>query len=443
MRQIRSWRRRLAPPNDLLGRLRWSFLAFSLFFVVTYVPQVALTESSSAALRATACCSVTALAWWWVRCYRRGTFPLLGLPFEVGTFFVAAMAVEDPYRTLGLLYIGVNFRSLYGNWWKTVLFVSLTILAFFVPIELAAEAGRVDHLAEFFQSVPGVPVLATIARLVAVACERGERAAARENVLSRLGLSVALAADADSVRRAGETAAVALVGGPDKARAEVLVDELPPVDSDATTFPLVGRDGTVGHLLVHTRTAIVAEAMDSLAVLAGQLTLGLTSARLKEDLRYRASHDALTALPNRSAFVDAAQEALDAAVAHGTPFTLVLLDLDGFKAINDELGHGAGDQLLVAVAERLRNGVEGQGQSFRLGGDEFVLLLDGNQPADDVVERMRARLEEPVAVADTWVRVGASMGIAGWQGHEDIDALLHHADSAMYREKRGRPGRVS
>jgi diguanylate cyclase (GGDEF)-like protein/PAS domain S-box-containing protein len=155
-------------------------------------------------------------------------------------------------------------------------------------------------------------------------------------------------------------------------------------------------------------------------------------------LRYQATHDALTDLPNRSFFF----ERLDQALAPGSACTrigLCYLDLDGFKAVNDSLGHAVGDQLLIAVAERLQS-CAGSGQLLaRIGGDEFVaLVIDPPTPADVTALAKRAleALSAPVSVGGRELLVRASIGVVeGPAEHLTSAEVLRSADITMYRAK--------
>ena len=156
-----------------------------------------------------------------------------------------------------------------------------------------------------------------------------------------------------------------------------------------------------------------------------------------------AYHDALTGLANRARFLDCLDRSITRAHALDDPgrVAVLLLDLDGFKAVNDTMGHATGDALLVQVAERLLNATRGCDTVARLGGDEFAVLLDGvSQDADvsAVAERIVVALGRPFALAAGEARVGTSLGMARAAGGDPAGAgaaVLHHADVAMYRAK--------
>ncbi len=150
-----------------------------------------------------------------------------------------------------------------------------------------------------------------------------------------------------------------------------------------------------------------------------------------EELARAATHDALTGLANRAA--------LDARMAQTAGAqTLLFLDLDGFKEVNDELGHAAGDEVLVAVAGRLQSCVDGGDMVSRFGGDEFAILLAGvrnEEAACSVAARVLAALHEPIGVQSRRVAIDASIGIAVPIAGQDAEELLRQADRALYAAK--------
>jgi diguanylate cyclase (GGDEF)-like protein len=156
------------------------------------------------------------------------------------------------------------------------------------------------------------------------------------------------------------------------------------------------------------------------------------------DLSYQAYHDRLTDLPNRALFLDRLEHALVQAERRGESVVVVFLDVDDFKLINDSLGHGLGDQLLVAVTERLRRCLRAADTLARLGGDEFTVLLEGVTRLEDALvlaERIHGALLEPFHVDGKELFISASIGMTVSTGRDAPDVLLREADLAMYRAK--------
>ena len=160
---------------------------------------------------------------------------------------------------------------------------------------------------------------------------------------------------------------------------------------------------------------------------------------LEAQLAHQAFHDSLTGLANRALFRDRLGHALERARRTRQPVGVMFLDLDDFKAVNDSLGHEAGDTLLVGVAERLSECVRSSDTVARLGGDEFAILLEegSSDEVDSVAERVLDVLRAPLAVQDHEVFVRGSVGVATAEpGAASAEDLLRDADAAMYHAKR-------
>ena len=169
------------------------------------------------------------------------------------------------------------------------------------------------------------------------------------------------------------------------------------------------------------------------------VALAIERKRVESDLAHQALHDDLTGLPNRALFLDRLGQALSRLGRHSTSVAVLFLDLDRFKAVNDALGHAAGDELLRAVASRLASVLRAGDTAARLSGDEFAVLCEdvaGERHAVGVAERVAEALRAPFAIGGDQVYARSSVGIAlAVEGDEDADALLHEADAAMYRAK--------
>jgi diguanylate cyclase (GGDEF)-like protein len=149
--------------------------------------------------------------------------------------------------------------------------------------------------------------------------------------------------------------------------------------------------------------------------------------------------DALTKIPNRRGFDECIQNHFALAQRTGMPFSVFYLDLDGFKAINDEQGHDAGDQALIAATNRFKATMRDSDVIARLGGDEFALVAHNAGDREQLLilaQRLIAALEQPIAVSGSEVKLGVSIGIASYPGNgNSIEDLLAAADAAMYEAK--------
>ncbi|MDQ0583637.1 putative bifunctional diguanylate cyclase/phosphodiesterase [Streptomyces rishiriensis] len=178
--------------------------------------------------------------------------------------------------------------------------------------------------------------------------------------------------------------------------------------------------------------------------------------RLQAQLQHNAEHDPLTDLPNRALFTRRVQQALSGRRSSDRGIALrntavLFIDLDGFKAVNDTIGHAAGDELLVQAARRLQDAVRKGDTASRLGGDEFAALIVGDGTRDraarerhivELADRLRLTLSQPYLIDGNEVRVAASIGVAFAEAGLGTGELLRNADLAMYRAKAGGKGRV-
>jgi diguanylate cyclase (GGDEF)-like protein len=196
--------------------------------------------------------------------------------------------------------------------------------------------------------------------------------------------------------------------------------------------------------------AVSSNLLDNLAVGGIVLNLRDVSERLafEAELTRRASHDGLTGLANPALFRERLAQALRSRRDESRAVSVLFIDLDDFKSVNDSLGHGSGDRVLVAVAERLRQSVRGSETVARLGGDEFGILVQGGGPTPiKLAERVLATLATPIGLDETEVTIQASIGIAtagpNQPGADLVAELLRSADGAMYAAKNAGKGRWS
>jgi len=220
-------------------------------------------------------------------------------------------------------------------------------------------------------------------------------------------------------------------------------------------FPLLSADRALGLVIcsdTRERRRWTDEDRELVDQLALEGSLVIESAGLRatdrmqiDELSRQAFHDSLTDLPNRSLFDDRLSHALARTRRGNRAVAVLLLDLDGFKEINDSFGHEAGDKVLIAVAQRLRACLRPGDTVARLGGDEFTILVEditSVSEATRVAERIESSLRTPFVVEGHETRVTTSIGIAlNEPGHGDPSTLLRNADAAMYRAKHGGTGR--
>jgi diguanylate cyclase (GGDEF)-like protein len=176
------------------------------------------------------------------------------------------------------------------------------------------------------------------------------------------------------------------------------------------------------------------------------VTAGRKRTELQREIAHQAAYDSLTGLANRAHLLALIEAALHRARRSGSQLALLCIDLDRFKAVNDTFGHAAGDEVLRAVAERMRAVVRAGDTVGRLSGDEFVILIEPLEETSELLElgaRLIAAVSAPIRVGGRDVAVGVSIGAAvSSDGSTDADALLHHADAATYRAKTAGRGRV-
>lgn len=206
--------------------------------------------------------------------------------------------------------------------------------------------------------------------------------------------------------------------------------------------PLAAQDSTIGALVLKSYTGGVLyteKDKELLHFVSTQVVTAVERKQLYARLQYMAQYDDLTGLPNRAFFYDRMKTALARARRNNGRMSVLYLDLDNFKQVNDSHGHAAGDLLLQEVAKRLKQCVREVDTVARMSGDEFVVLLEGTELPEHAVvvsEKIRDALSQPVNIAGSSMRIPPSIGIAHYPEDGDREAqLLKHADDAMYAAK--------
>ncbi|MFJ9450531.1 MULTISPECIES: putative bifunctional diguanylate cyclase/phosphodiesterase [unclassified Herbaspirillum] len=208
-------------------------------------------------------------------------------------------------------------------------------------------------------------------------------------------------------------------------------------DSISSTYASIDSDNLMSAVVLGTLFVLIAALIFS----GAQKTKLLRKivGRTNDKLLHFATHDVLTGLPNRALLAERIQHAIHVSKRSGLSFAVLFMDLDGFKGINDSLGHSVGDGLLIAVGQRIRACIRSEDMVSRIGGDEFVAVM-GNLASPEVVENLAENilsvLRQDFRVDEATLRVTSSIGIAVYPNSGDtVDALMKNADAAMYEAK--------
>lgn len=309
-----------------------------------------------------------------------------------------------------------------------------------------AEASLTQTLAETVQ----LAVSATSAAVMLVDGTRPLTLAAGSNPLMA-------SFPADAARpstRAFETASPVIVSSPEEAR-----DEFPEVAEAMLAnnigalivTPLLAEEVPLGVVACFfgQERSFDASAVDLQLALARQAAQAIARVRLQRQLELLALHDPLTGLANRALLHEQVSQAITAGARDRLPVAVMFLDLDGFKAVNDHLGHSTGDAVLQEVAARLRTAVRSSDAVGRYGGDEFVTICEGvdRVRAAEIAERIREVIGAPFVDVPARFRITASVGVAlctpGETAAPTPEMLLDIADAAMYRAKNDGRDRVA
>jgi len=296
----------------------------------------------------------------------------------------------------------------------------------------------------------------------------------RERVVRQAGVSLVTAATVEEVAVAVESATDALLGG--RARGDVLlfavrtdgalravryVSALPSGCDWMLLCPLTLEEGDplIGLLALFGEQRILTDLSVAVEILARQIALTverimlrdevtcqgneayfrtLVQRQLEEKLKHQAFHDVLTGLPNRLLLADKISQRLAAAKRDGTTVGVLFVDLDDFRVVNDTMGHGVGDELLVAAAARFASLIRDSDTAARLGGDEFALLIgdaEDSAAVEAAADRVVRAFGEPFVLAGGSVITTVTVGVATTQDSADTDDLFRHADLALYAAK--------
>lgn len=476
-----------------MARTQWLFhLCVMIALLITTVGSMV-----SATGRTHVLVGVTALVGLcsWSVTYRRGSDSAVRDVVDVVGLLGFAAACPQPEMAFGLAFPALWFRSLYGRTWRIWLYVvgqSVALVAASFLWRLLPGHEGPSLLVAVLGTLPVLLLFCFVARYLAVNLVAREQSQRRDVVLSALGSRLLGSTDVDHILDlAAEAIAglchatpgllilvvqsenppfgdhLAVVGAegpfrsvPDRLPGAVLraaqelsdsprmhhpelIEQLKPLEklgNGGTTWLVKTLPDTVErHLLVGAPGGPPADALVALTSLVNQVALSRRVAEQHSELAHQASTDALTGLANRTALVELVDQAtrVAAPTGGGRRDWVLLVDLDGFKAVNDTHGHAAGDQLLQVVAGRLTAQLRTGDACARLGGDEFAALvrdLDSTR-ARELADRLVSVLSQPAAVEGQVVRVGASIGLAPVVAVSSGQAILRNADAAMYQAK--------
>ena len=440
------------PPTPF-ARFRLLFLVLALIGALT-AAAMAATSAETSGERAAGVVLGLALAAYWMRGYRRGRFSLALEPLEAGAVFVILQVIPgDPLLPL----LGLCFRSLYGG---PLLALARYLLWMGALFGAHADRGPGAFDADVSRAM-GTALAPILGQALFAALRTSEIIQRRLTSIVQNSTDVVTIVGAD-LRVRWQAASIRGVLGQDPdgvvgSRVHDLVhpDDRPALDgyfSEAQGHPDHARNLTLR--LAHGRgghrhfDVVAANRLHDPSV--GGYVLNMRDATdrrlLEQELRslaaqreHDAMHDPLTGLANRRRLFARLEEATTDARAAKTKLSLLLIDLDHFKELNDTLGHQAGDRLLREIGPRLEAGVPGADLVARVGGDEFAVLMPAGttaEQAEEIAATLSRAIEEPFRFQGLTLLVRASVGIAMFPEHgRDVETLMQRADIAMYSAK--------
>jgi diguanylate cyclase (GGDEF)-like protein len=482
---------RVRRPTDMTEATRWLFA--TLFLVSLLISLPVLLTSGNATTKFAGVASTAVLGLSLGAGYLRRRAPFGMDLVDATAVLVVGLASPSPVAVLGFVFAALWFRSLYGSSGRALLRCGFYAAALAASLPLwplvPGHAGGTE-IGPVVGVIPTMFLTVIVGRHLAGIVLARDRAARLDAVHVSVGVHLLGVTDAEEVRRVAWRAISAIcaafpglrvmkvdrdgtvlrVGGAAGGFAGVpatlpvaMLSQLGP-DGEPDFQPIEGRaelDAAVGvacawvhislpevnnrhsaWLLLGTPRTVPAEAIGAISSLANQVTLALRSSEVHEELTVQATLDNLTGLANRASFNNALSVAIDDQRAQ--PTTVLFVDLDDFKDVNDRLGHGAGDELLREIARRLRQTTRPGDVCARLGGDEFAVLLrstDGAAAAE-VAQRIVQAVGAPAHLDRGVANVGASVGVATATGETDVEELIQRADVAMYAAKANGKARV-
>ncbi len=480
------------PPAGMVDRTRW---LFAVLVVVSLALTAPLTlAGSSGAVWVIAMASSVVLGASWIFGYRSRRAPVAMDAIDTVGLVGLSMTSAVAGAVFPVVFAALWFRSQYGSMRRSVVRVGLFITAMAAAASLwtmmPGHSGPVS-LGPLVGALPTMLLTVVVGHHLSGAVRGRERVAQLEAVLGSVGSQLLATTEAAAIREIGWGAIermcevitglrvlkVAAEGEQLRtARATASFGSVPPLLPAGLLSLLVCHDSTChgsirAHAVLDTATGaacvwscvplpvapdetarawllvgapggVPAEALVMLENMANQVTLALRNSAVHRDLTVLAEVDSLTGLVNRATFTAALSAELHGGLDRET--TVLFVDLDDFKDVNDVHGHHAGDELLRVVATRLREATRPGDLCARIGGDEFAVLLreTGEAAAAQIAQRVVVVVSAPASLDVAMVHVGASVGVATMVGAEDPETLVHRADVAMYSAKAQGKSRV-
>ena len=501
----------LRAPHGLLARVRWGLMLFAQANLAVLALGIAFDAHPRVDgwPRIVGLAGVLGLMALFVRQDQRGRANFTMVVTDAIALLAIIQSLHTVTQVLSALFVSLNLRAAYASGRTVGALIGSYICAYLIGAQVLAPIPVSDSPSQLFQTSIGMVLAGGMVFALANLLGRHERSTSRERKLRECVSALVAAANADAVyvaaleavaqllstervevehiwlaEKNGTRFRVAAERGPfaptglgrsigsteeflpaactvaeviDAARTRALHRHLGFTDEPGfgCIVPCIGTQGTT-HLIVASGPQYLrrlSDCRDALTTLGAQVALALDALGLRDQLLHQATHDALTDLANRRLFLDAIEGALASPrTAHGAAAVL-FVDLDEFKKINDELGHQAGDDVLVAVARRLEHALARASQELqpvryriaRLGGDEFGILVENcprRQTAIELATRVLSELCAPLRVAGQDLHPRGSVGVVLASGGESATELLNRADAGMYDAKRSGGGKV-
>ena len=471
--------------GELIEATRWLFAVLTLVSLPVALLAPLTAPGGTMPLLAVASAVLLGLSWSWG--YLRRSAPLGMDLVDAGATLAFALACPQPGAALAFVFPALWFRSLYGSTGRAVLRFGIYVGALSASLPLWQYLPWHTGGTSFGLLTVALPTLlltVMVSRYLAGSLQAREQSARRDAVHALMGSQLLGVIDAAEIRQIFWTAIAGICAATPGLRVLKVVREGEALRVDGATGGFAGVPATLpitilsvrrgdgetgndmanspaeldaaaglpcawacvplphvyhqqggGWLLLGSPLKVPVEGVVAVASLANQVTLALRNLEVHQALTVQATLDSLTGLANRAAFNAALSATLNDDSLPDT--TVLFVDLDDFKDVNDVFGHGAGDDLLRVVATRLRRATRPQDLCARLGGDEFAVLLPGTggAAAADVAQQIVQEVAATAHIDAGVMHVGASVGVATATGKTDLEQLIHRADVAMYAAK--------